>query len=183
MMAGDFFRIAAVAAALAALGACATSRNLDASFADFGANAELKGVLFSDRNHDYSDIDLTVYEGRLLLTGTMLTEEGRRKLVANAWKADGVKQVIDEVLIRDHTSLGQGFEDTRIDQTLRAKFIADGDVVSGDIKITVSGATVYLLGATRSQGQIERALHLASTTGGVEKVVTYIELRDGAVMR
>jgi len=182
-MAGDFFRIAAVAAALAALSACATSRNLDASFADFGANAELKGVLFSDRTHDYSDIDLTIYEGRLLLTGTMLTEQGRGKLVANAWKADGVEQVIDEIVIGAQTSFGQGFEDARIDQTLRAKFIADGDVVSSDIKIAVSGATVYLLGATRRREQIERALHLASATGGVEKVVTYIALRDSAAMR
>jgi len=182
-MAGGFFRIIAVAATVAALSACASSRNLDAAFADFGVNAELKGVLFSDRNHDYSDIDLTIYEGRLLLTGTMLTEEGRRKLVANAWKAGGVKQVIDEILIGEHTSLGQGIEDVRIDQTLRAKFIADGEIVSGDIKIAVSGAAVYLLGATHRSEQIKRALHLASATGGVEKVVTYIELRDSAAMR
>lgn len=165
-----------VAAALAAA-ACASSRSLDKSFSDLSASTELKTVLFSDRSYDYSDIDITIYEGRLLFTGTMRSEDGRKKLIENAWKADGVTQVIDEIFIGDRTPFGQGFEDTRIDQTLRAKLIADKDVTSSDYKIAVSGAVVYLLGSARDKAELDEAVNLARTISGVEKVVSHIDIR------
>lgn len=166
------------ALAALALAACASSRSLDESVTDLSANAELKSVLFADRTHDYNDIDITLFEGRLMLTGTMRSEEGRKKLIENAWKADGVDQVIDEVIIASKTSVGQGFEDTRIDQTLRAKMLADGDVTSGRYKIAVSNAVVYLLGAARSQRELDRAIELARSVGGAEKVVSHVMLRE-----
>ncbi len=168
--------IAGAAAAL--LSACATSRSLDQSFSDIGADARLKQVLLADRSHNYDDVDLTVFEGRLLLTGTMASESGRRRLIENAWKAGGVEQVIDEVIIGDRTSLGQGLTDTRIDTAIRAKFVADGSVKGGRIKIAVSDGVVYLLGVTRDRTELEDALRYARTTGGVKKVVSHILYRD-----
>lgn len=172
-------RILVLVAAIA-LSACASSRSLDKSFSDISGNAELKAVLFTDRSHDYSDVDLTLYEGRLMLTGTMRSEEGRRKLIANAWKADNVKEVIDEIIIAEKTSFGQGFEDSRIDQTLRARLIADRDVSSGDYKMSVSRAVVYLLGTARNQKELDEALQQARSVGGVEKVVSHVAIRDAA---
>lgn len=164
-----------IVAALAS--SCASSRNLDESVTDLGANAELKAVLFADRTHDYGDVDITIFEGRLMLTGTMKSEDGRRKLIENAWKADGVDQVIDEMFVGDGTSLGQGLEDSRIDATLRARLIADGDVKSSNFKTSVSNGVVYLLGATRSQTQLDAALDIARSIAGVEKVVSHVLVR------
>ena len=99
-----FARVLVLAIAAAGLAACASSRTLSGTVSDLGTNAELKSVLFSDRSHDYSDVDLTLYDGRLMLTGSMRTEDGHKKLVENAWKAKGVKQVIDEIIIADKTT-------------------------------------------------------------------------------
>ena len=172
--------IAALFSALA-LGACASSRSLDESFTDLSAGASLKGVLFSDREYDYSDVDVTIYEGRLLFTGSMRSEDGRKKLIENAWKADGVDQVIDELFIGDKTPFGQGFEDARIDQVLRTRLIASRNVVSTDYKIAVSGGVIYLLGAATSQSQLDEAINIARSISGVDKVVSHVLLRDAAV--
>lgn len=161
-------------AAPAFLSGCASSRNLDESVTDIGADAQLKAVLFADRSHDYGDVDITIFEGRLLLTGTMKSEDGRRKLIDNAWKAEGVDQVIDEIFVGDGTSFGQGFEDGRIDAALRARLIADGDVKAGDYKASVSKGVVYLLGVTRSEAQLNEALEIARSISGVEKVVSHV---------
>ena len=168
--------IALVFTALAVT-ACASSRSLDQSFADIGANAELKGVLFSDRSFDYSDVDLTVYEGRLLLTGTMRSEDGRNKLIENAWKAKNVDEVIDEIFVGDKTPFTQGFEDTRIDNVLKTKLITDRDVTSTDYKVAVSRAIVYLIGSSRNEAERDEAARLASEVAGVEKVVSYVTIR------
>lgn len=177
-MTSSFFRIAAICLSVLALSACASSRSLDKSLSDIGANAELKGVLFADRQYDYSDIDITLYEGRLLLTGTMRSDDGRKKLIANAWKADGVEEVIDEIFVGDKTPFTQGFEDSRIDQVLRTKLIADRDVTSGDYKIAVSQAVVYLMGSARNDAELNEATRLAANISGVEKVVSYVTLRN-----
>jgi len=165
--------LSALILALSAAG-CATSPNLDQSLSDIGADAALKGVLFADRSHDYGDIDLTIYEGRLMLTGTMKSEEGHKKLLENAWKANGVEQVIDEIIVGDGTSLGQGFEDSRIDAALRARLIGDRDVKAGQFKASVSKGVVYLLGVTRSDADLNAALDIARSISGVDKVVSHV---------
>ncbi|GJL94431.1 MAG: hypothetical protein DHS20C05_08360 [Hyphococcus sp.] len=167
----------------AALSACASSRSLDESFSDLTGNTQLKTVLFSDRQFDYSNIDTTLLEGRLMLTGSMWSEEGRQRLLANAWKAEGVKLVIDEVLIGDKTSFGQGFEDTRIDKALRASLIADEDVTSGRFKFSVSEAVVYVLGAARSKEEMDKTLKIAQSISGVEKVVSHIVISPPGVIK
>lgn len=167
----------AAALLLAFASACASSRNLDDSVSDIGADSELKAVLFADRKHDYSDVDITVFEGRLLLTGTMRSGDGRQRLVENAWKAGGVDQVIDEIVIGGRTSVGQGLEDARIEAALRTKLVFDGGVRSGNFKIAVSDGVVFLLGSTLSQRSLTDALELARSTGGVEKVVSHVLIK------
>ncbi len=164
------------------LGACSSSRTLDGTFNDIGADARLKRVLLADRSHNYADIDITVFEGRLLLTGTMLSDEGRLQLIENAWKAEGVQEVIDEIYVGDSTPFGQGFADARIDTALKARLVADQDVKSSDVKIAVSNGVVYLLGAVRSQKRLEKIVHHARTTGGVNKVVTHVLYSDLATL-
>ena len=112
-----------------------------------------------------------------MLTGTMKSDAGHVKLIENAWKAANVKEVIDEVIIGEGTSFGQGFEDTRIDQVLRTRLVTSGDVSSTEYKIAVSNAVVYLIGVARSQAELDKALELARTVAGVEKVVSHVALR------
>jgi osmotically-inducible protein OsmY len=167
-------RAAFAAALLAIIAACASSRNLGSNVDDLSANAQLKAVLFADRKHDYSDIDLTIYGGRLMLTGTMLTEDGRRRLIDNAHTASGVDEVIDEVLIADHTTRGQGLEDSYIDQSIRARLLTSDTVTSSNYKMSVSRGVVYLLGVARDKNELDKALQIARSTAGVDKVVSHV---------
>ncbi|MEL7487484.1 MAG: BON domain-containing protein, partial [Pseudomonadota bacterium] len=132
----------------------------------------------TDRNYDYSDIDITIYEGRLLLTGTMRSEDGRKRLIANAWKADNVRQVIDEIFIGDKTPIGQGLSDSRIDQAINAKLLTDRGIASADYKIAVSGGVVFVLGVARDEVALNRALNHARSTAGVKKVVSHVLYKD-----
>lgn len=168
---------------MTAVAGCASSRSLGASIDDMESNATLKTVLFTDRNHDYGDIDLTIFEGRLLLTGTMASEEGRRKLVENAWKAENIEQVIDEIFVGDKTRFGQGFDDSRIDTSIRAKLVADGNIRSTDVKIAVSNGVVYLLGVARDRAQLEEVISHSRTTSGVSKVVSHMVYLDSVARR
>ena len=157
-----------------AVAGCTSSRSLGASFDDIGASAKIKRVLFADRSHDYSDIDITLSEGRLLLTGTMRSEQGRRKLVENAWKAESIKTVIDQIVVGDKTSFKQGVEDSRIDTAIRSKLIGDRGLRSSDYGIAVSNGVVYAIGVAPNDVALERFLNHARSTSGVSEVVSHI---------
>ncbi len=166
------------AAALLALSACASSKTIGASVDDFNAANTVRGSLLADRSYDYSDVDITLYEGRLMLTGSMRTEEGRRKLVANAWKADNVRQVIDEIQIAQKTKRGQGLADSRIDQAINTKLLTDRGIASSDYKVAVSNGVVYILGIARDQVELDRALNHARSTSGVRLVRSHVIYQD-----
>ena len=173
----SFTRLGALALLTLALTACASSRSLDDTFTDFSASSNLRGILFSDRQHDYGDVDITMHEGRLMLTGSMFTEDGRAKLIENAWKAEGVTQVVDEIVIGEKTRFSQGLEDTRIDNVLRGRLIGADGVTSGRYKIAVSQSVVYLIGDARDQTELDKALAIASSISGVEKVVNHVQVQ------
>ena len=166
------------ALAAATLSACASSKTIGASVDDFSASQTIRRALFTDRSYDYSDIDITMYEGRLLLTGTMRSEDGRKRLIANAWKAENIKQVIDEIFIGDKTPIGQGFADSRIDQAINAKLLTDRGVTSADYKVAVSRGIVYVLGVARDDVALNRALNHARSTAGVKQVKSHVIYKD-----
>jgi osmotically-inducible protein OsmY len=176
------FHVALAAIALAA-GACASGANLDTTYRDVSADLALKRILFADTRHDYSDIDLTLFDGRLLLTGTMRSEQGRRRLVENAWKARGVEQVIDEVLVADKTSISDGFNDNGADHALRASLLADRAVVSSNYKFAVSRGVIYIIGVARDAEELDSVLETARARYGVTKVVSHVVYRDAARQR
>lgn len=175
-------RAAALAAALFASGSalqgCASSKTLGASLDDFNASQTLRRTLLTDRSRDFSDIDITIFEGRLLLTGTMRSDDGRQQLVANAWKAQNVDQVIDEIFVGDKTSIAQGIEDSRIDTAIGTKLLTDRGVTSADYKVAVSSGVVYILGVARDELALTRALNHARATSGVKKVVSHVIYKD-----
>ncbi|MEL7017175.1 MAG: BON domain-containing protein, partial [Pseudomonadota bacterium] len=131
-----------------------------------------------DRQHDYGDVDITVFEGRVMLTGTMRSPDGQSRLVENAFKASNVVQVIDETVLAERTSIGQGLEDSRIDRALKTKLLTDRGVTSRNYKVAVSNGVIYLLGVARDEVELGRVLNLATSTSGVRRVVSHILYQD-----
>ncbi|MEM9705503.1 MAG: BON domain-containing protein [Pseudomonadota bacterium] len=165
------------------LAGCTSSKTLGSSVDDFTAAQSIRSTLFTDRSRDYGDVDITIYDGRLMLTGTMRSEEGRQKLVANAWRAENIRQVVDEIVIGEKTGFGQGVADSRIDQTINAKYLTDRGVSGNDYKIAVSNRVVYIIGVARDQIELDRALNYARSTSGVKKVVSHVVYRDADAPR
>jgi len=153
------------------LSACATSID------DARADANLKGRLFSDREHDYGDLDITIYGGRLMLTGSMRTQEGRAHAVDIARRTPNIDEVVDEIVVGDPTGMGQGARDAYIDERLEVLLLSDGGVKRTNYEIAVSDGAVYLLGVARTQAELERVVGHARTISGVERVVSHVRLR------
>lgn len=125
------------------------------------------------------DLDSTVYEGRVLVTGTVPSEEWRAEAVKRAWKVDGVKEVYDEIQVGPDEGFMQDMGDTTVTSKLKAQLVGDGDVKSINYTITTVKGVVYIIGSARSQAELDRVVNHARNIGNVRRVVSYIRIRTG----
>ena len=160
--------------ALVLLAACVQNRTLGEGIDDVGADLNLKRQLLFDGDLKTADVDLTVFEGRLLLAGTVPSEADYQGLLQRARRVGSIREVIDEVRIGPKTTRSQGAKDVVIDQKLGAALLTDNGVIRNNYQIVVSQGTVYLLGVAQGPNELERVTGHAASVDGVEGVVSHV---------
>lgn len=165
---------ALMAVALLGTTACVQNRTIGSTVDDTTSDVSIKTKLLQDGKYDYSDVDVTVFEGRMMLTGTMRTADGRDHVVRLANKATNVTEVLDEIVVGGRTSTNQGLIDGRIDVQLATALRFDNGVKRGNYQIAVSNGVVYLLGVAQGPNELKRATDHARTINGVTKVVSHV---------
>jgi osmotically-inducible protein OsmY len=125
-------------------------------------------------------LDCSVFDGKVLITGTMKNPEWRVDAVRLAWQVDGVKEVHNEAQVSDKTSLSDDARDTWITTRLRSALTFDPNVRSLNYTIETVNGVVYLIGSARTQNELDRVTNQARNIPNVRKVVTYVDIRPGA---
>jgi osmotically-inducible protein OsmY len=166
--------IALAAAISLSATACVQNRTFGSGVDDIQSDASLKARLFKDERFDYGDVDITVYEGRVLLTGTMRTDEGKYHVGKAAERSANVVEVLNEIVVSDRTPFQQGARDALIDQRLSFALRADNGVYKGNYQIAVSNGTVYLLGLAQGPNELRRVTEHARNIKGVKSVVSHV---------
>lgn len=183
-------RFACVCAMLAAvvapgLSACAIAtgpaqeRGFTGAVSDTAIRTEINALWINHNVKMASDVQLSVTEGRVLLTGKVDDPQHRVDAVRLAWQADGVREVINEIKVTEtEAGLQEYARDSWITTRLRTELLMDGSVRSVNYSIDVVAGTVYLMGIARSQGELDRVLGHARRMPYVKQVVNYILLKS-----
>lgn len=125
----------------------------------------------------FRKLDLTVREGRVMITGVVQKPEWRVDAVRLAWQAPGVRQVINEIRIENSEGVSGYARDSWISTQLKTKLIFDKDVRSIDYSFDCVGSVVYLMGIARDQEELDRVIAHARGISYVKEVVSYVRLR------
>lgn len=126
-----------------------------------------------------NSVDVTVNEGRVLLTGIVRYEEKAKLASELSWKVLGVKEVIDEIQLRDDfhaKDISSAFRDYLISLEIESKLLIARKVSSANYQVTTVGKTVYLLGVASDSAEMQKVLSISSQVRGVEKVVNHVIL-------
>jgi osmotically-inducible protein OsmY len=125
------------------------------------------------------DLDATVYQGRVLITGRVPSEEWRQEAVQRVWKIDGVKEVYNEIEVGPDTHFSDNTRDTVISTRLRNDLVWDGQVKSINYTVKTENAVVYVIGSARNQAELDRVTDYARNIPNVRRVVSYVRIRSG----
>lgn len=119
-----------------------------------------------------------VHEGRVLLTGSVVKPENRVNAVRIAWQVDGVREVINQIEIRDRSGLADYAHDAWITTQLNIKLTLDGDIKAINYSIDTVNRHVFIMGIAQDKAERSRVAAHAQDVGYVRRVTNYAILKN-----
>jgi osmotically-inducible protein OsmY len=123
------------------------------------------------------NINVSVYQGRVLLTGAAASAEEIAEAVRLAKMTRGILEVASEIQVQSE-STEEIAHDAWISTQVKTKLFTDNAVRGIDIHVETTKGIVYLTGQAQALPERNRAIELARQVRGVKEVVSYI-LVDG----
>jgi len=153
-------------------------RSVGGAIDDAGIKLGIKDRLLAASDKLFLTVGVESVEGRVLLTGNVARPEDRVEAGRLAWQVQGVRELYNEIEVRDRSSLTDYLRDVRISNELRFKMIADRDVSAINFNVETVNAVIYLTGIARDQPELERVTGHARAISGVQRVVSYVVLKN-----
>jgi osmotically-inducible protein OsmY len=125
----------------------------------------------------FRKLNVTVKEGRVLITGSVPNPDMRVEAVRLAWQADGVRQVLNEISVDDGAGIKSAVVDGWITSNIKAKLMIDKYVESINYNIDTVNGNVYVMGVAQSQKELTRVMDYARNASHVHNVVSYVRLK------
>ena len=136
-------------------------------------NAKLLEASFQDL---FWAVTTIVFEGRVLLTGRVVTENLRDEASQIVWKIDGVREVLNEIEVGENKDVADSARDKIITVSLRTKILRDPEIAGINYKIGAYDRALYLIGVAQTQDELDRVITHAREVRYVRKLVSYVLL-------
>tara|TARA_E500000178_G_scaffold356679_1_gene437039 strand:- start:2983 stop:3570 length:588 start_codon:yes stop_codon:yes gene_type:complete len=137
-------------------------------------HAKINSKLLKMDLSTFKDINVSVFEGRVLLTGRIKNEKKRLYLIKNIWRINGVNEIYNEIKLDASYSIAEKTQDVLLKAKLNTLLLFNPEINSNNYSIEVFKMVVYVLGiATKIDESIilENAIN---KTANVKKTITFI---------
>ena len=167
---------AAIGIGTAAVAASTTEKGLSTSVSDSVIQAKLSESFIQTSQSIFLNVETSVNDGSVLLTGKLKTQEEKIAATRLSWEIKGVREVINEIQLSEASSFKSSAKDLAASAQLRAALIRDTDISSLNFSIDVVNGIVYLSGVAENEKERERVVAHAQELRFAKQVVSYIIL-------
>jgi len=145
---------------------------------DILIKAKIEEAMFSN-NYDklFSKVRVIVYEGRVLLVGTLEEESMKEKANQISWNTKDVKEVANYITIGKNDIIDY-VKDTRISLEFRAKLLTDKEVSEVNFSVTTENRILYIVGIAQDNKELNKVIEHAANIAGVKKIVNLIKIKN-----
>ena len=150
-------------------------RTTGAVIDDQGIEFKAALAIFNNKDiYEQSHINITSYNGIILITGETLTEQLKQQVYDLVRVIPKVRTIHNELIIAAPSSLPSRSSDAWITSKVKAKITSDRQIDPFYIKVVTEHGVVYLMGIV-NQSESDRAVGIASNSAGVQRVVKMFE--------
>ncbi len=154
----------------------------DRSFGTVVDDATIKvniaSKFISSDNNLFININTTVLEGRVLLTGLVENQEIRIDAVRKVWEVEGVNEVINEIEIGNRASLKDYGKDLWINTQVKALSAKTIGLRSLAYNFETIQGKIYIAGITSRPEQLNEVIKVIKTIKGVREIVNYVIIKE-----
>ena len=155
-------------------------RGADGLARDFAITTDLRQKLEKTDPKLAAAVTVTVYDGRVLLTGQVPAPEMKMAAGRLAREDSRVRAVYDEIEVAGNDTFFDGAKDAWIGTQVRSEMVLDSRHQGRQLQIETENGSVYLIGMARSPQELQNVTDIARRVRGVKRVVSYVEIRPGA---
>lgn len=147
---------------------------------DGAITAEVLADIGKESPTSLFSVKVVTKNGLVILSGNVPSEEERQNFEMIARKADGVKGVMNDLVVNSKARTGSEFKDDFKTMALIKKNLFAEEGLRGlKIHVSVTKKTATLTGEALSKEQAELAVELAKKVKGVTKVENQIKVSGG----
>ncbi|PWV83004.1 BON domain-containing protein [Halomonas sp. A11-A] len=122
-------------------------------------------------------INVDAYNGVVLLTGQVPSQELKEKASEVAREVRNVREVHNELSVAANLPASQRLADSWLNTRIRTSLAANEHIDSGRIRVVTENASVYLMGiVSRAEG--DRIVDAVSNVGGMQRIVKVFDYTD-----
>jgi osmotically-inducible protein OsmY len=126
-------------------------------------------------------ISTDVYQGIVMLTGSVKDAETRQKAEDLARKVEGVREIYNDIQVTDENRLLSLPKDMLIEAELTTRMVLEPGVSSVNYQMRAANGVVYIIGIAKSRSELDQVIALTRTSGA-RKIVSHVFLTEQIVL-
>jgi len=126
---------------------------------------------------DHTHLNVTSYNGIVLLTGEAETKALSQRIIDIARRVNKVRRVINELHISRLSDAASRREDTVITTRVKSRLVNDDRIDASAVKVVTEHGTVFLMGLI-TQEEAAIAVDIARHTEGVQRIIKVFEYQS-----
>lgn len=131
----------------------------------------------ADPQLEHAHINIDSFNGIVLLTGQVPSDDLRNLIAATVYKLNPVREIHNELVVGDPTGFTARSQDTWISTKIKTQLLADSETESRRVHFVTENQAVFLMGIV-THAEADRIVNMVSHTTDVQKVVKVFEYVD-----
>ncbi len=127
------------------------------------------------------NVNVDVYQGMMMLTGSVEDAVTRKKAEKLARGVDGVRELFNEIQVTDESWVKSLPKDVYLENAITAKMVFAPGIRSVNYRCRVVNGVLYFMGMARSREELDKVIALGRMNG-VRKIVSHVFLTDSIVV-
>ena len=153
-------------------------RSLGTVIDDATIKVNIAAKFLNTENNLFVNINTSVLEGRVLLTGLVDNQEIRIDAVRLVWEVEGVKEIINEIEIGNRSTLKDYTSDLWINTQARAAAAKTIGIKSITFNFETIQGKIYIAGISTRPDLLNEMLKALKNIKGVNEIVNYVIIKE-----
>ncbi len=153
-------------------------RSIGTVIDDATIKVNIAAKFLNAENNLFVNINTSVLEGRILLTGLVDNQEIRIDAVRLVWEVEGVQEIINEIEIGNRSTLKDYASDLWINTQARAVAAKIVGIRAITFNFETIQGKIYIAGITTRPDLLDETILALKNIKGVNEIVNYVIIKE-----